>query len=78
MIDDEAAVRDVLRLLLEGEGLTVIQARDGVDGLCAFRLFGADLVLCEGDVTANPELLCNQANIRLVLQSGRIVYQQGI
>ncbi len=36
----------------------------------------ADLVLCAGDVTSNPELLCNPANIRLVVQAGRIVYEQ--
>jgi imidazolonepropionase-like amidohydrolase len=37
----------------------------------------ADLVLCAGDVTQDVELLCNQSNIRLVVQAGRIVYQQG-
>lgn len=35
----------------------------------------ADLVLCEGDVVADVARLCNRANIRFVLQAGRIVHQ---
>ena len=37
----------------------------------------ADLVLCDGDATADVELLCNSDNIRLVVQAGRIVKQMG-
>jgi imidazolonepropionase-like amidohydrolase len=36
----------------------------------------ADLVVCEGDVTNNVELLCNPDNIRLVVQGGHIVKEQ--
>ena len=35
----------------------------------------ADLVLCEGDVVADVARLRNRANIRFVLQAGRIVHQ---
>jgi imidazolonepropionase-like amidohydrolase len=35
----------------------------------------ADLVLCQGDATADVARLCEPANIRLVVQSGRIVHQ---
>ncbi len=37
----------------------------------------ADLVLCDGDVTRDVERLCNRENIQLVVQAGRIVYEQG-
>lgn len=32
--DDEAEIRDVLRLLLEGDGYTVIEAKDGLEAVC--------------------------------------------
>jgi imidazolonepropionase-like amidohydrolase len=38
----------------------------------------ADMVLCDGDAITDVERLCNRDNIHLVLQSGRIVYEQGI
>jgi imidazolonepropionase-like amidohydrolase len=38
----------------------------------------ADMVLWDGDAIADVERLCNRDNIHLVLQSGRIVYEQGI
>ena len=37
----------------------------------------ADLVLVQGDVVADINRLCNQANIRLVVQAGRIVHRTG-
>jgi imidazolonepropionase-like amidohydrolase len=37
----------------------------------------ADLVLCQGDVTTDVELLCNSDNIRLVIQAGQIVQESG-
>jgi len=35
----------------------------------------ADLVLCTGDPTTDVSRLCNQDNIRLVIQAGRIVHE---
>src|SRR5215831_19173045 len=35
----------------------------------------ADLVLCQGDVATDVELLCNSDNIRLVIQAGQIVQE---
>ena len=35
---------------------------------------GADLVLCRGDVVADIGRLCEPANIRAVIQGGRIVH----
>jgi imidazolonepropionase-like amidohydrolase len=37
----------------------------------------ADLVLCRGDVVADITRLCNGANIRAVIQGGRIVHGNG-
>jgi imidazolonepropionase-like amidohydrolase len=37
----------------------------------------ADLVLVQGDVVADISRLCNPANIRLVVQAGRIVHRTG-
>lgn len=33
IVDDHESVRDLLRLLLEGEGYEVVEARDGADAL---------------------------------------------
>ena len=35
----------------------------------------ADLVLCDGDPTQSIDLLCEQRNMRAVIQSGRVVHQ---
>lgn len=35
----------------------------------------ADLVVCNGDATTDVSRLCNQSNIRLVIQAGRIVHE---
>src|SRR5207247_6337725 len=37
----------------------------------------ADLVLVQGDVVADISRLCNPANIRLVVQAGRLVHRTG-
>jgi CheY-like chemotaxis protein len=47
VVDDQGYVRDVLRRLLESAGHDVTVARDGVEGLEAFRDRPADLVLCD-------------------------------
>ncbi len=37
IVDDEALVRELLRTVLEGEGLDVLEARDGREGLEVFK-----------------------------------------
>lgn len=52
-------------------GAELLQKLDQVGSLAAGKL--ADLVVCDGDVLADVERLCNPANVRLVVQSGTIV-----
>jgi DNA-binding response OmpR family regulator len=46
-IEDDDAIRLALRLALEDEGYTVIEAGSGADGLAAFRANEVDLVLLD-------------------------------
>ena len=47
IIDDDAAVREVLRRILESAGHTVREAEDGQKGLQAYRADHADLVIAD-------------------------------
>src|SRR4051794_24379717 len=47
LIDDELAIRTLVRLVLEGAGMEVAEAGDGQEGVRAFHRFWPDLVLCD-------------------------------
>jgi CheY-like chemotaxis protein len=47
VIDDDAAVRAVTCLILEGAGFTVAEASGGEEGIQAFRRRPADLIFCD-------------------------------
>jgi CheY-like chemotaxis protein len=47
VIDDEAVVRDAVRRVLEGEGLSVATAATGQAGLASAALSSCRLVLCD-------------------------------
>ena len=47
LIEDDDAVRTTLRLILEHVGHTVIEARDGTEGLALFQHATADLVITD-------------------------------
>ncbi len=47
IIEDEAAIRDILSVPLESEGYKVTQAADGLEGMNAFREQQFDLVLLD-------------------------------
>ena len=47
LIEDNDSIRNLLRENLELEGHTVIEARDGQEGLDLFRQGGADLVITD-------------------------------
>jgi two-component system, OmpR family, response regulator MprA len=47
VIDDDSAVRSSLEILLEAHGFQVAVARDGRQGLAAFRTIAPDIVLTD-------------------------------
>ena len=47
LIEDHDLIRSLLRDTLELAGHTVIEARDGADGIDLFRQAGADLVITD-------------------------------
>lgn len=47
VVDDEYALRRLLRLYLEKEGYTVVEADDGLDALSALRRGGIDVALVD-------------------------------
>ena len=47
VIDDNAAIRELLRLVLEDEGYEVIEAADGAEGLQRYQATPTDLVITD-------------------------------
>jgi CheY-like chemotaxis protein len=47
LFDDNAELRNLLRLQLEGAGYSVLEAPDGDEGLRLYRSQEVDLVLCD-------------------------------
>lgn len=47
VIDDDARLREMLRLFLERAGHEVREAPEGAEGLAAYRQRPADVVLCD-------------------------------
>jgi DNA-binding response OmpR family regulator len=47
LIDDDAAIRKLIRMILEKAGFEVVEAADGKAGIRAYRNHGADVVLCD-------------------------------
>jgi CheY-like chemotaxis protein len=47
IIDDDAQLRGLLRLLLEEAGFDVVEACNGREGVQVFRCLHPDLVLCD-------------------------------
>jgi len=47
IIDDEAPIRSMLRLILERAGYTVIEAADGVEGIGLYRSQPTDLIITD-------------------------------
>jgi CheY-like chemotaxis protein len=47
VIDDNAAIRELLRFLLEEEGYEVIEAADGAEGLQRYQAAPTDLVITD-------------------------------
>ena len=47
IIDDEAPIRSMLRLILERAGYSVIEASDGIEGIRHYREQPADLIITD-------------------------------
>ena len=47
IIDDEAQIRSMIRLILERDGYAVTEAPDGVEGIRHFRESPADLIITD-------------------------------
>jgi CheY-like chemotaxis protein len=47
IIDDEAQIRSMIRLILEREGYVVAEAPDGIEGIRLFRQNPADLIITD-------------------------------
>lgn len=47
IIDDERSIRNALKEILEFEGLTVLDAEDGISGLAMLKQESIDLVFCD-------------------------------
>ena len=47
IIDDERSIRNALKEILEFEGLTVLDAEDGISGLAILKQESIDLVFCD-------------------------------
>jgi imidazolonepropionase-like amidohydrolase len=72
MVQHGLAPLDALRAATVN-GAELLQIGDQIGRIEAGKQ--ADLVLCEGDAVQDVTRLCDSANIRLVVQAGRIVAQ---
>ena len=76
LIDDEPYVRDVLRLYLEGDGHTIIEARDGREALqhyiaSTIELIITDLLMPEQDgLETIQELRRHAPQAKIIAMSG--------
>ena len=66
VIDDNAAIRELLRFLLEEEGYEVIEAADGAEGLQRYQAAPADLVITDLQMPGMDGLELLQALRRMV------------
>ena len=66
VIDDNAAIRELLRFVLEEEGYEVIEAADGAEGLRQCQAAPTDLVITDLQMPGMDGLELMQALRRLV------------
>ncbi|MGH7123629.1 MAG: response regulator [Stellaceae bacterium] len=76
VIDDEPVIRQSLELLLETYGFQVALARDGAQGLAAFRRIEPDLVLTD-IVMPNQDGIETILTMRRERPSARIIAMSG-
>jgi DNA-binding response OmpR family regulator len=76
VIDDDAALRDLLRRVLELEGHHVVTAREGAEGLLIFRSAPCDLVVTDlfmpgkDGIETIQELRASHSDARIIAMSG--------
>jgi CheY-like chemotaxis protein len=66
VIDDNAAIRELLRFILEEEGYVVIEAADGTEGLRRYQAEPTDLVITDLKMPGMDGLELLQALQRVV------------
>lgn len=47
LVEDNPSVRELLRVLLEGEGYEIVEAKDGLDGLLKAEFVKPDLMILD-------------------------------
>ena len=76
LIDDDDAVRDILRLMLAHLGHTSVEARDGEEGLDLFRPAAPDLVITDmvmpgmGGLEVVKRLREQRPDLKIIAMSG--------
>lgn len=82
VVDDEAAIRRLLRVALERVGYSVIEAEDARAGLAALGIDRPDLVLLDLGLPDRDGLelvpLIKQANVALIVVSAREATEQKV
>jgi DNA-binding response OmpR family regulator len=76
VVEDDAAVRETVAILLEDHGFDVLTAVDGVDGLRQFRLHQPDVVLTD-IVMPEKEGIALIAELRRECKHAKIVAMSG-
>lgn len=75
VVDDEGAVRLLIRRILEGKGYRVVTAADGNEGLAKLDQGGIDLVLLDINMTGLDgfqvlELIRRRSNLPVIVLTG--------
>ena len=66
VVDDDAAIRELLRFVLEEEGYEVIEAANGAEGLQRYQAASTDLVITDLQMPGMDGLELMQALRRMV------------
>ena len=89
IVDDEADIRDILRITLEGEGYDVVEATDGQEGLEQVKKVGPHLILLDFKMprmdgrqlcqTLKKDILLQQLPVIMLTSKGEVMDKvQGI
>jgi CheY-like chemotaxis protein len=76
IIDDEAQIRSMIRLMLERAGYSVAEASDGIEGIRCYRQTPADLIITDL-IMPNQDGIGMMLELKKEFSSAKIIAMSG-
>jgi DNA-binding NtrC family response regulator len=76
IIDDEAPIRSMIRLMLERAGYTVAEASDGMEGIRCYRQTPADLIITDL-IMPNQDGIGMMLELKKEFSSAKVIAMSG-